>query len=178
MRKTLLLFSVLVAACSGAGSGGIGSDGGGSSHGNGATFSVDGDASSPGESNGGGFGLDESDAGCGGASLAVASVSSPKTVGDFPPDSGDFYAVVELTLRNTGASSPLPTDPGDFTLETADGLLVESSLSEPTGACDSSISVATYGDDTCAIAFEVPIGQTVTKLTYADGCITASATVP
>lgn len=160
---TLCACGTLV-ACSGSGSGGLGGhDGGGSS------FGIGSGSSSGGSSvNMGGSGSSSGGQGSAGVSLVVDSVSSPGTIGGLGPSSGSFYLVVDMTLKNTGASMALPVSGVYFSLETAQKLLIMSSPAQPPNACSSSVALATGGQTECQIAFEVPAGQTAATLQYDD----------
>jgi hypothetical protein len=134
-----------VAACGNAG---------GSSGGSGSSSSS-GSGSSSGESTAG-------------VSLTVGSASSPATVGGLSPTTGGFFVVVDLTLKNTGATTPLSTNPVLFSLLTSQALVVSASPAQATGECSASVSVANGGQDACSVAFQVPSGQTATTLVYDD----------
>ncbi len=47
-----------------------------------------------------------------GASLTVNSAAPPATVDSEPPAGGDFFVSVGLTMKNTGATTPLSLAPG------------------------------------------------------------------
>jgi hypothetical protein len=177
----LLLMGGALVACSGTsgglgtgngspvpGSSGSGSDNG-SSGATGGAQAGQGQPSEPGSSSGGTIDFaDASSTSTGGVSLTVTSVTSAATVDSFPPAAGTAFVVVDLTLANTGARMPLPTDPLFFSLQTADAIVVSASLEQPPGACSSADSVAGGGHIACEMAFEVPLGQTPATLVYDD----------
>ncbi len=95
------------------------------------------------------------------------------------PSSGTFYLVVDMTLKNTGATMALPVSSIFFSLQTTQNLVITSSAGLASNACSSSVSVASGGQNECQIAFEVPLGQTAATLKYDDmRGDTASASVP
>ncbi len=118
------------------------------------------------------------DGGSGEVALVVGSATVETGVGGFPPPSGDFFLVVSVTLKNLGASEPLTMSPLAFTLRTSQGLIVSPSPVQATAECSASLSVASGGEDSCSVVFEVPEGRTPTALAYADGSETATAPVP
>jgi hypothetical protein len=153
--------------CSGAAGGGSG-DGGtsGRSSGGASSGSSSGAQNFAGDDGGSGFSF--SGTSSDGVSLMVDSAASPGTIGGFGPQSGSFYVVVDLTLKNTGASMPVPADGVFFSLQTAQNLVVTSSAAQPSMACSASVSVASGGQIECQVAFEVPSGQTASTLKYDD----------
>jgi len=166
----------VLAACSGSGNGTMDA-GAGRGSGGGFCFGDScGDAA--GSSNSGGFDFGDAGSSSGGVSLSVTSTSEPAMVGGFPPSSGTFYLVVDVTLRNTGASAPLSTSPLLFTLQTNQALDVTSSPAQASGECSDSVSVASGGQDTCSVVFEVPAGQTPSAVVYDDLGARATAPVP
>jgi hypothetical protein len=113
-------------------------------------------------------------------SLRALSASYAYAINGVPPTAGDSFFIVQLSLRNTGApSSPISSNPVLFSLETQQSLVLSPSAAQPTGACDPSISVASGGEVTCNVAFELPNGQTAITLVYDDRLgDKASAPVP
>jgi hypothetical protein len=183
MRTNVLaLLSVVLLACSGAGSGGLGSggthftfgDGGACPEGGACSdFASEPDAGNGSPTTGGNFGFGDGDGG--GISLTVDSTASPASVNGFDPSPGDTFLVVTLTLKNTGTSEPLSMAPSLFSLKTSQGVVIQASLDSPDSACDGSLSVTPGGEDQCAVAFQVPSGQTPALLLYYYG---ASAPIP
>jgi len=173
---TLCACGVLV-ACSGSGGGlGGGHDGGSA----GAIFGPSsGSSSGSNSTNSGSSNSSSGGQGSAGVSLQVDSVSSPASLGGLAPSSGTFYLVVDMTLRNTGASMALPVSSIFFSLQTTQSLVITSSPAQASNACSSSVSVASGGQNECQIVFEVPAGQTAATLKYDDmRGDTASAPVP
>jgi len=158
-------------ACSSGGGGGAGAGG-------------DGDGGSSGSSSGGsGASNGSSGSGTGsgsaGVSLTVVSADVTSTVGGLAPTSGNFFMVVSLTLKNTGAPNALSTNPVLFAIHTSQSLDVSASPAQPSAACNASVSVASGGQSECSVAFEMPTGQTPTDLVYNDERgDTASAMLP
>lgn len=167
-RRVELFSAVAVAgallACS---SGGGGTSDGGSGSGSGGTSSGSGSGAS-GSGSGGGSGSSSGGTGTSGVSLSVASASSPATVGGLASPSGSFFFVVDLTLKNAGASTPLSTSPVLFSLQTSQALVISAAPAQASGECSATLSVASGGQDACGVAFEVPTGQTPTTLVYDD----------
>jgi hypothetical protein len=124
--------------------------------------------SSSGSDSGSGSGSSSGGTATTGVSLAVTSATSPATVGGIAPSAGSFLAVVDLTLKNTGASAPLSTNFVLFSLQTSGSLVISASPAQPSGACSPTVSVASGGQIDCAVAFDVPSGQTPTTLIYDD----------
>jgi hypothetical protein len=113
-----------------------------------------------------------------GVSLVVNTASSPATVAGAPPSNG-FFVLVDLTLKNTGASTPLSANFVLFSLQTSQALVVSPSPQQPSGQCSPTVSVAVGGQIECQVAFDVPAGQTPTTLLYDDQRgDKASASVP
>jgi hypothetical protein len=104
----------------------------------------------------------------GGVSLTVNSGASPAMVGGVAPSAGDFFVLVAVTLKNTGAGIPLSTAAAVFSLETAQALVVTAAPEQPSSACNGMVSVASGGQIDCQIAFQVPSGQTAATLLYDD----------
>jgi hypothetical protein len=145
---------------SGSGSGGSGSGGSGSGgSGSGGSGSGSGGSGSGGSGSGGIVD---------GASLQVSSVTSPPTVNGVSAPSGTFYVVVDFTLQNVGAATPLSTTSVLFSVDTSQALVVAASSDQPSGPCGAGISVAPGGHIECQLAFTVPLGQTPTTLAYDD----------
>jgi len=163
-------------ACSGSG-GGLGNSRDGGSAG--AIFGSSSGSGSGGNSTNSGSSSSTGGQGSAGVSLQVDSVSSPASLGGLTPSSGTFYLVVDMTLKNTGASMALPVSSIFFSLETTQNLVITSSPAQASNACSSSVSVASGGQNECQIVFEVPAGQTAATLKYDDmRGDTASASVP
>jgi len=101
-------------------------------------------------------------------------------VDNLTPGSGNYFAVLDLTLKNTGAPNALSTNFVLFSLATSQSLVISPGAEQPTtGACSATVSVASGGQVQCQIAFAVPNGQTPTTLDYNDARgDTASAPVP
>lgn len=115
-------------------------------------------------------GLDTGSTSSGGVGLSVASTISPSKISDIAPAAGSFFAEVDLTLHNTGSSSPLSANFVLFALATDKSLVLNTS---PTSGavspeCSPMTSVAEGGQFECKVAFEVPTGQTPTTLLYDD----------
>jgi hypothetical protein len=102
------------------------------------------------------------------ASLTVNSATSPATLAGVAPSGGDFFVVVDLTLKNNGSSVPLSTAMALFSLETTQALVLTPAPEQPSSACSAAVSVALGGQFECEIAFEVPAGQTPATLLYND----------
>jgi hypothetical protein len=143
---------------SGSGSGGSGSGGSGSG-GSGSGGSGSGGSGSGGSGSGGVVD---------GASLHVNSVAAPGTVNGSSAPSGTFYVVVDFTLQNVGAATPLSTTSVLFSVDTSQALVVAASSNQPSGPCGAGISVAPGGHIECQLAFTVPDGQTPATLAYDD----------
>lgn len=160
--------------CSGSG-GGLGGHDGGSA----GTIFGTGSGSGGSSTNTGTTGSSSGGQGSAGVSLVVDSASAPATLGGLGPSSGTFYLVVDMTLKNTGASMALPVNSVFFSLETTQNLVITSSAAQASNACSASVSVASGGENECQIVFEVPTGQTAATLKYDDlRGDTASAAIP
>jgi hypothetical protein len=153
----------LLACSSGGGGTGSRDDGGSSGSSSGGSGSSSGMSSSSSGSSGSSGGQTSS-----GVSLAVNSASSPSTVGGVAATGNSFLVVVDLTLKNSGASVPLSTNFVLFSLQTNQALVVSASPQQPPGQCSPTVSVATGGQIECQVAFDVPAGQTPTTLLYDD----------
>jgi hypothetical protein len=81
---------------------------------------------------------------------------------------GTFYLLVDYTLQNVSATTPLSTSFAFLSLETAQALVVAASANEPSGSCSTNVSLAIGGHVECQVAFEVPAGQTPATLKYDD----------
>jgi hypothetical protein len=164
----------ILLGCSGSG-GGLGRDGGGA----GPIFSTGSGSSSGGSTDMGGTTSSSGGQGSAGVSLVVDSVSAPASIDGIGPSSGSFFVVVDMTLKNTGASMALPVSGVFFSLETTQNLIISSSPDQASNACSASVSVASGGQNECQIVFEVPTGQTPATLKYDDlRGDTASASIP
>jgi Domain of unknown function (DUF4352) len=168
--------------CSSAGSPGA-SDGGSGSKGS-ASSVVVGPGSGSGSSSGGSTdSWSTSDASSVATSLGVVltvnSASSPSTLNGVSPPGGYDFFLVDLTLKNAGASEPLSTSFILFSLETSQALVISASSNQPSGACSATVSLAPGGQLECQVAFAVPFAQVPTTLRYDDlHGDEGSATVP
>jgi hypothetical protein len=100
-------------------------------------------------------------------------------VGGAPPTGNALFVVVDLTLKNTGASVPLSTNFVLFSLQTRQALVITASPQQPPAQCSPTVSVAVGGQIECQVAFQVPAGQTPATLLYDDQRgDKASASVP
>jgi hypothetical protein len=154
-----LLASVLLACSSSGGSAGGDGGTGGSSSSSGAGSSSGGGS---GSSSGGGS------TSSGAFSLTVDSATEPGDIGTLAPTSGNVWVVVDLTLANTGSSTPLSVDPVLFSLQTSQSLVVTASPVNVASECSTTVSVASGGHLECKVAFQVPDSQTPTDLLYDD----------
>lgn len=111
---------------------------------------------------------DQGDVPGGGFSLHVVTASAEVSVGGVRASTGKQFIVVNLTLKNDSASAPLSTNPLFFSLKTSQSLVITFAGVSPENLCDSSVSVATGGNLSCAIAFEMPSDQTAAALLYDD----------
>jgi len=168
MRTTWVTAAALTAvgaivACSSGTSSGTGT-GGGPTDGDGGSSSSGGSGSSSGSASGSSSGGTAS----AGVSLSVTSAVSPETVGGVYPSAGGSWAIVNLTLKNTGAGRALSTNPALFSLQTGQSLVISASPEQAPSECSASVSVAGGGQDTCAVAFMLAAGQTPATLVYDD----------
>ena len=153
----LLAAGVLVACSSGT----AGGDSGGP--GTGGSGTPPGDASGGGSDEGG-------DAGAGGtgtAGVSLSIASAAISTSDF--NTTDFFLDVSLTLKNTAAGGSLSTNPAFFSLETSQALVLgASSTATNLSECSATLSVASGGQDTCSVTFDVPMGQMPARVLYDD----------
>jgi hypothetical protein len=132
------------------------------------TASQGGGSSSSGGGGSGSSGASGSSSGGSGAgvALAVNHASIAYALGSGSPQYGDFFVVVDLTLRNIDAKSPVPTLFPLFSIRTNQALVV--GARESLYGCNAGVSVDTGGQVECSLAFEMPVGQTPVTVTYDD----------
>jgi len=103
-----------------------------------------------------------------GFSLHVDTASFATSISGVTASTGKRFVIVNLTLQNSGAKTPLSTNPVLFSLQTAQSLVISVAAAEPAKFCDPAISVAAGGSVSCSVAFEMPSDQTAAKLLYDD----------
>lgn len=113
------------------------------------------------------------DSGSSSASSTVAlTVTSTKVTGsleDVPPSKqGFFYFVVDVTLKNIDAQAAVSQSPLFFTLITEQALVITPLAAPIFNGCNPSVSVLPGGEVSCAVAFNVALGQLPQTLAYAD----------
>jgi hypothetical protein len=114
---------------------------------------------------GGGSGSGSSSAG---VELTIGSASSTNDISSVMAQGSDVFVIVDITLENSGAKAALSTNPVLFTVTSDQALVYNAAPVDPPNACDSSVSVASGGMMSCALAFQVPSAATLNTLGYND----------
>jgi hypothetical protein len=136
----------------------VGTSSGGSSSG-----SSGGSGSSSGTSSGSSDGAVGS-----GVDLQVHSATTAWAINHAAPSAGTFFALVDFTLQNVGAPTPVSTSAAFLSLDTTHALVVSAATDQPHGSCNTGVSLAAGGQIECQVAFQVPSGATPSMLIYDD----------
>ncbi len=103
-------------------------------------------------------------------SLAASDVQYVGSIQGARPMTGRRFLTLTATLVNSGEQRPLSVAAPLFSVLTKGGLAVLASgdSSLLTQSCAADLSVAVGGQISCALAFEIPTGDTPTTLVYDD----------
>ncbi len=108
--------------------------------------------------------------GRGSIAISVADVASPSTISGIAPAVNRHFLTIDVTLNDLSTPEAVPVSFTDFTLTTAEGLVITPDAVSALVAvpCPSDLWVAAEARYTCTIAFQVPTDDAPARLAYDD----------
>lgn len=113
--------------------------------------------------------------------MQVVAAEYQYAIAAFQARPGHRFVVLDLTLSNTDIEPALSTAPTHFTLRTRDSLVVSPTAASAVldASCRADVAVASGGQASCELAFELAAGQEPEELVYDDGhSHSCSASIP